>query len=207
MYPPRTYHVPIQVRAFDELSRVNGTLRKELRQQACTTYPLPCTTHPLPCTTHPLPCTHHSPCTYYSLLTTHCLLLTTYYGVGTYNHLRQQAGEAAQLREALHRRERDWQQRAGEQRAQAEAQTLASHAAEAGSRLSLSRTLSKPLSRLGKMASSDRHRQLHSAASPARTSSVEAAARFDEPSHETCEGEAAVAAASSEDLYGSPLAT
>ena len=34
----------------------------------------------------------------------------------------------------------------------------------------LSRPLGKPLARLSKLASPDRHRQLHSAASPARTS-------------------------------------
>ena len=86
--------------------------------------------------------------------------------------LTEQAGETDQLREALLRAERDWQQRA---RAGAAQTAQASQAAEdtVSTRLSrtLSRPLGKPLARLSKLTSPDRHRQLHSAASPLPTAS------------------------------------
>ena len=94
--------------------------------------------------------------------------------------LTEQAGETDQLREALLRAERDWQQRARAGAAPTAQTAQTAQAAEdtVSTRLSrtLSRPLGKPLARLSKLTSPDRHRQLHSGdsplptASPARTS-------------------------------------
>ena len=139
------------VRAFDDLSRVNGTLRKQLKQQAGPA--------------------HYAPPPTYRALTEQLL---------TEQLLTEQAGETDQLREALLRAERDWQQRARAGAAPTAQTAQTAQAAEdtVSTRLSrtLSRPLGKPLARLSKLTSPDRHRQLHSGdsplptASPARTS-------------------------------------
>ena len=131
------------VRAFDDLSRVNGNLRRQLKQQARP---------------HP----SHSA----------CLAVRSPRG-----HSPAQAGETELLREALLRAERDWQQRAAGAAQTAQASQHSEDTVATRLTRTLSRPLGKPLARLSKLASPDRHRQLHSAASrlptassPARTS-------------------------------------